>query len=162
MTSVDGLIGIVTAVVIGSAVAVAVALAASPLAPIGPVRAIDPSRGLSADWAVLGIGFLALVACSTTIALLIGYRRTPHRLANRLEGASERGSVVARVADRSRLPVPAVTGVHYALESGRGGNTVPVRSAIVGAALAIVVVTGTLTFGASLHGLVSHPERYGW
>jgi hypothetical protein len=37
-----------------------------------------------------------------------------------------------------------------------------VRSAILGAALAVVVVTATLTFGSSLHTLVSHPALYGW
>ena len=36
------------------------------------------------------------------------------------------------------------------------------RSAIVGAILAVVVVTGTITFGASLHTLVSRPRLYGW
>jgi hypothetical protein len=39
---------------------------------------------------------------------------------------------------------------------------VPVRSAIVGAALAVLVLTTTVTFGASLDSLVSHPALYGW
>ncbi len=33
---------------------------------------------------------------------------------------------------------------------------------MLGAVLAIAVVTGTLTFGTSLHTLVSHPALYGW
>ena len=36
------------------------------------------------------------------------------------------------------------------------------RSAIVGAILAVVVVTGTITFGASLHTLGVAPGSYGW
>ncbi len=36
------------------------------------------------------------------------------------------------------------------------------RSAIVGAVLAIVVLVSTVTFGASLNNLVSHPSLYGW
>src|SRR4029077_15487548 len=36
-----------------------------------------------------------------------------------------------------------------------------VRSAMLGAVIAIVAVTGTLTFGTSLHTLVSHPALYG-
>ena len=60
------------------------------------------------------------------------------------------------------MSASAVTGIRFALEPGTGRNAVPVRSAIVGAALAIVVVTGTLTFGASLNHLVSHPSLYGW
>ena len=38
----------------------------------------------------------------------------------------------------------------------------PVRSAILGAVLAVVVVVATVTFGASLHTLVSRPALYGW
>ena len=40
---------------------------------------------------------------------------------------------------------------------GVGRNAVPVRSAILGAALAVMVLVATVTFGASLHSLVSHP-----
>jgi predicted lysophospholipase L1 biosynthesis ABC-type transport system permease subunit len=39
---------------------------------------------------------------------------------------------------------------------------VPVRSAILGAVLAVVVVIGTITFGSSMNTLVSHPALYGW
>jgi hypothetical protein len=60
------------------------------------------------------------------------------------------------------LPVPAATGVRFALESGSGRSAVPVRSAILGAALAVLVVVATVTFGASLDTLVSTPRLYGW
>jgi putative ABC transport system permease protein len=36
------------------------------------------------------------------------------------------------------------------------------RSVVVGAALAVAVVAATITFGASLHRLVSRPALYGW
>jgi hypothetical protein len=39
---------------------------------------------------------------------------------------------------------------------------VPVRSTIVGTALALAVVVATLTFATSLQTLVSHPRLYGW
>ncbi len=55
-----------------------------------------------------------------------------------------------------------MTGIRFALEPGAGRATVPVRSAILGAALATVVLTATIIFGASLHTLVSHPALYGW
>ena len=60
------------------------------------------------------------------------------------------------------LPVSTVAGVRLALEPGSGRSAVPVRSAILGAVLAITVVTGTFTFGSSLDTLVSHPSLYGW
>ena len=36
------------------------------------------------------------------------------------------------------------------------------RSAILGAILAVTVVVATVTFGSSLNTLVSHPALYGW
>jgi ABC-type antimicrobial peptide transport system permease subunit len=58
--------------------------------------------------------------------------------------------------------VSAVTGIRLALEPGSGRNTVPVRSAILGAVFAVVIVTSTIIFGASLQTLVSKPSLYGW
>jgi hypothetical protein len=39
---------------------------------------------------------------------------------------------------------------------------VPVRSALLGAVLAVAVVVATVTFGSSLGTLDSHPALYGW
>ena len=43
-----------------------------------------------------------------------------------------------------------------------GRSAVPLRSAILGAILAVTVVVATVTFGSSLDTLVSHPALYGW
>jgi hypothetical protein len=161
MTTADGLIGVTGAVVVGSFLALAVAVALSPLAPIGPARRVYPSRGIAFDWTVLGLGVAVLVVALTAAALVLAVRRAPHR-ARRHARAARRGSTVARGAANVGLPVAAVAGMRFALESGRGRNAAPVRSAMVGAVIAIVVVTGTLTFGTSLHTLVSHPALYGW
>ncbi|MDT5078696.1 MAG: putative transport system permease protein, partial [Mycobacterium sp.] len=161
-TTTDGLIGIVGAVVIGAFVAAGVAVALSPLAPLGPVRKVRPTPGLAFDWTVLGIGLAVLIAGLALVSLMLAYRGAPHRVAVRRRTAIERGSNVARAASASGLSLPAVTGIRFALEPGGGRATTPVRSAIVGATLAVVVVTGSLTFGASLHRLVSQPALYGW
>jgi hypothetical protein len=55
-----------------------------------------------------------------------------------------------------------VTGIRFALEPGAEVETVPVRSAILGAVLAVTVVVTTVVFGSSLNSLVSHPSLYGW
>lgn len=60
------------------------------------------------------------------------------------------------------LPAPAVVGVRFAVEPGRGRTAVPVRSALLGAVLAVALVVATLTFGSGLQSLVSHPALYGW
>jgi hypothetical protein len=49
-----------------------------------------------------------------------------------------------------------------AVEPGEGRTAVPVRSALVGTALAVALVVTTLTFASSLHTLVSTPSLYGW
>ncbi len=161
-TMADGLIGVITAVVTGSLLAVVVAASLSPLAPIGAARSVYPSVGIAFDWTVLGAGLAILVVGLSAIAVATAYRQAPGRIARRRRPNASRPSNVARAAAGSGLPVASVTGVRFALESGRSRNAAPVRSAMLGAALAIVVVTGTLTFGASLRTLVSHPALYGW
>jgi hypothetical protein len=161
-TTVDGLVGVVGAVVAGALLAVGVAVALSPLAPLGPARPFEPHSGIAFDWTVLGLGALLLVLATSAVAVVIAYRRAPHRVARRLERAVPRTSGVARAAAARGMPAPAVTGIRFALEPGSGRAAVPVRSAIVGAALAVVVLVGTITFGQSLNHLAAHPALYGW
>jgi hypothetical protein len=162
MTTSDGLIGVVGAVVVGSLLAVAVAIGLSPLAPLGPARPFIPDSGIAFDWAVLSLGALGLVVVLSAIAVVGAARRAPHRVVSRRERLGQRRSILARSASAQGMSPAAVTGIRFALEPGASRNAVPVRSAIVGTALAIVVVTGTITFGASLTHLVSHPSLYGW
>lgn len=161
MTTSDGLIGAIGAVVAGSLLAAAIAVGLSPLAPIGPARAVYPSRGIAFDWTVIGAGFAGLIVILSALAILFAWRRAPDRARRRARAAS-RGSRVARAAATAGAPPATVAGMRFALESGGGRNAAPVRSAMLGAMLAIVVVTGTVTFGTSLHTLVSHPALYGW
>jgi hypothetical protein len=162
MTVGDGLIGIVGAVVIGSLLAAGVAIGLSPLAPLGPVRAVDPAPGVALDWTVLGAGVLVLVLALSAVGLIIAYRLAPHRFGPGRQRPVVRRSVVAGHTAASGLPESVVTGVRFALEPGVGRNAVPVRSAILGSALAVIVVITTVTFGASLNTLISHPALYGW
>ena len=161
MTSVDGLIGVLGSIAIGSLVAAGVAVALSPLAPIGPVRPVYPDRGINADWTVLGIGFAVLAGVLVASAVLIAYVAAPHRVERRQSGAT-RHSVVAELVARSPLPVSAAAGTQFALERGPRQTANPTRWALVGAVVAMVVVTATLTFGSSLQTLVSQPRLYGW
>ena len=161
MTVSDGLIGVVGAVVTGSLLAVAVAVGLSPLAPIGPVRPVYPDRGIALDWTVLGLGFVLLVVALSGSAVAVAYRASPHR-ASRAGGDVERGSSVARAAAACGLPPTAVTGIRSALGSGSGREAAPVRSALLGAVIAVVVVVASITFGSSLSFLVSRPALYGW
>jgi hypothetical protein len=161
LTTGDGLIGIFGAVALGSLVAVGVAVGLSPLSPLGPVRPFYPDRGIAFDWTVLGAGLAVLIAVLGAAAVTLAYRGAPHRQSGARQGAT-RPSSLARSAESAGMPLAGVVGMRLALEPGRGRTAVPVRSALVGTALAIVMVVGTLTFASSLRTLVSHPALYGW
>jgi FtsX-like permease family len=161
MTSSDGLVGILGAVILGSLLAAAVAASLSPLGPIGPVRPVYPTPGVAFDRPVLGFGTLGLVVVLSALAGLFAYQQAPHRASRQYERVKG-SSRLDRAGLASGLPLSALTGVRFALESGRIRDTAPMRSAIVGTAVAVSVITSALTFGASLNTLVSHPNLYGW
>ena len=52
-------------------------------------------------------------------------------------------------------------GAHLALDPGQGRTAVPVRSALAGTMLSVLVVTAAFTFGANLLHLVNSPRLYG-
>ncbi len=158
----DGLLGLLGAVFVGSLLAAGIAVGLSPLSPIGPVRAVYPDPGVALDSAVLGFGLLVLVGAIGAGSVALAYRSAPGRLREKRATRAAPASLVARVAASSGAPVSAVAGGRFALEPGRGRTAVPVRSALFGTALAVVIVVATLTFGSGLDTLVSHPPLYGW
>ncbi len=160
-TALDGLIGIVASILVGSVVAVGVAVALSPLFPIGPVRPVYPDPGVNADWTVLGVGFAALFGILAAAAVAIAWLEAPHRAQRRTRLSGRRSSTV-QLAARSGLPPSAVAGASLAVDARNGRAAGPYRWALLTAVIAMIVLTTTLTFGASLHTLVSRPALYGW
>ena len=155
------LLGVIGALVVGSLLAVGVAVALSSLSPLGPIRPFYPTSGISFDWTVLGGGLGVLLVSLSLTAVVVALRYSPRRLARRRRLAA--GNPVIVHTDRLlSLPPPAATGIRFALQSGTGADAVPMRSAILGAALAVMVLIATVTFGASLDHLVSTPRLYGW
>ncbi len=157
----DELLGVLAALVIGSLLAVGVAVLLSPLAPLGAVRSVYPDRGFAFDWTVLGLGFVVLVVGLGVLAALLARREVRATYHNRLLANKTEGRLIRSVAN-SGLPIAAVTGIRFALEPGRGRSATPVRSATLGAVLAVCALVATVTFGASLDSLVAHPALYGW
>jgi ABC-type antimicrobial peptide transport system permease subunit len=160
-TVIDGLVGIMVAVLVGSLFAGVVAAALSPLGLLGPLRPYVP-HGFVLDWTVLGLGIVLSFVSLLALAVVVAIRLAPRGPSTLLGTRSARGSVVARAAANAGLPVSAVMGIRLAFEPGTGRNTVPVRSAMLGTVFALVIVTSTITFGASLHTLVAKPSLYGW
>ncbi|HEY5096645.1 MAG TPA: ABC transporter permease [Acidimicrobiales bacterium] len=158
----DGLFGVMASIVVGSLTAAGVAVLLSPLSPLGPVRAVYPGPGFAFDWTVLGLGVLVLVVALGATATVLAYRGLPHRAALRARVTPPVTSRVVETVAAAGLPVPTLVGVRFALERGRGRATVPVRSTLLGSALALALVVATLTFGSGLQSLVSQPALYGW
>ncbi len=158
----DELMGVLGALFVGAMLAVAVAMALSPLTPLGPVRAVDPDSGVAFDWSVLGFGFLTLIVVLGAFAVNHARRELRRVTSRRIAEAWKPEPRWLRSAAVSGLPISTVTGLRFALDPGQGRNTTPVRSAMLGAVLAVTVLVTTITFGASLDSLVSRPALYGW
>ncbi|HEY1652240.1 MAG TPA: FtsX-like permease family protein [Acidimicrobiales bacterium] len=161
-TVADGLVGVLGAIVCGALLAVALALSLSPLSPLGPIRAVYHESGFAVDWTVLGFGLLVMIGGLGATAVALAYRGAPHRLATRSRNDHPRDSRLLQLATSSGLSASAVVGLRFAVQSGRGRTSVPARSVLVGATLAVILVTTTLTFSSGLHTLVSRPALYGW
>jgi hypothetical protein len=162
MAFADVLVGLFVAVTAGALLAGGVAVVLSPLMPLGPVRPVYPTPGIDVDRTVLGLGVVAMIVVLGVLAALLTWRETS-RLSSLRPRERWRGEGRAvRAGANAGLPLPALTGLRLALDPGAGLDAVPVRSAIVGAVLAVTVLVSTVTFGASLDALISHPALYGW
>jgi hypothetical protein len=160
-TFAESLIGTFATVITGVALAVIVAVALSPLAPLGPVRAVYPDLGIAWDWTVLGLGAVILLAVLGASSVLVALANSPQRVRSKALRGPRRSSAVRRF-QLLGLPLTPTTGAHFALESPRGRGEVPVRSILVGAVVAVTLMTTTLTFSSGLHTLISRPVLYGW
>jgi hypothetical protein len=158
----DGLVGIMGAVAVGALVALLMAVALSPLSPLGPVRPYYPDPGIAFDWTVLGLGVLILVGVLGAVAVALAASGALRRAGVRSRRPRRESRMIGAAASAG-MPVPVVTGLRFALDPpSHQSDPVPVRSAVLGAALAVAVVIGTVVFGTSLRALVSQPPLYGW
>ncbi len=147
----------------GAIAGVGVAVVASSQFPIGLGRRAEPSPGLRVDPAVLGVGALAIVLAVFLLAAVAGWRLTARTDAGRrIELVGERSRSLSAAARAGGMRPTATMGVQMATDPGRGRHAVPVRPAIVGAAVGAAGLVATLVFGASLDRLVASPERWGW
>jgi hypothetical protein len=144
-------------IAVGTIGAVVAAVVLSQLMPIGPARIAEPHPGVAADWTVLGLGALATI-------LVFALRVAPSvwRLAGPNLGTTPSlpPRLLARMS-RAGAPVTVDVGARLALDPGRGRSAVPTRTTLAGAAVALVALTGAVTFGANLVRLVETPRLYG-
>ncbi len=156
----DASTGIMCAIAVGATLAIAVAVAASPLAPLGQLHRLEPDPGVSLDWTVLGAGAAFFLLALSGATAVLAYAEVSARSVRR--GAASRRPAAAAMTAPLIVPATAAAGICLAFGPGPGGNSRPARPSICGTVLALVVLVGSLVFGASLSNLVSHPALYGW
>jgi hypothetical protein len=135
-------------------IAFVTAVFSSPLMPIGPLRKIDPARGIDVDFFVLLLGGALILALCVAIGVGAVLRRG-QVVRNRVSTAA--GDQLARAG----APVPVASGVRFAFDRGKDG-TVPLRSTLIGVVVALTALTATVVFGAGLSAFTSTSARYGW
>ncbi len=141
----------------GAAVASLGAWAASPIMPIGLAGRAEPNPGPEVDWTVFVLGAIALAAVVLASAFLTAVSMTR---SSRRSPTSPRTSLAVEAATQVGLGPVALNGVRLAFD--RRAPAVPVRSAIVGAAVAVLGTVSVLTFVSSLDRLLGSPDRWGY
>lgn len=154
------LAGAAAIAVVGGAVAVVLAVAASPVFPIGLARRAEPHPGPSVPIGWLVGGWMVAVFLVVGVAAVPAWRASRRRVA----GARRRSgrSLTTDAVARAGAPPTVVAGVRMALGPGEGRTALPVRSTIVGSALAMALAVAAIVFGASLHHLLDRPASFGW
>ena len=147
----------IVAVAAGVAVGIVGAWAMSSASPPSLARVIEPSPGRELDAAVLLGGAAVLLLAGVAWAVVAA-----RRAALSLHGASPRPSRAVDLAARVGLRPPSLIGVRMAYEAGPAGGRVPGRSAVAGAAVAVIGVIAVLVVATSTDEAIDEPRRFGW
>ncbi len=147
------------ATVIGSALGGLAAASLSPLLPIGIAGRAEVAPGIRIDLPMLLACAVGAIVSVTAFSLLAG-RATVGR-ARHPATARRRPSVLGRLAARLGAHPTVGTAIHLATEPRAPGGPVPVRTALMGVALAVVAVVGASVVAHSESRLTSDPARWG-
>lgn len=130
------------------------AVAVSPLFPLGVARSAEPDPGRLVDTGVLVVGVPTLVLLVAVTAYLAS-RHAARRVESR-----NRTSPVSAMASRAGARPAIVVGLSLADDRGRGRSVI--RTAVVGAAVAVAGVCAVAILAASLTDVLDRPDRFGW
>jgi ABC-type lipoprotein release transport system permease subunit len=139
---------------VASLVAAITAAIGSLLMPIGPLRALEPHRGIDVDVTVVGCSMIAIVVLVALQSAIAAGRTPRHRAATPVRWAE-------RVTGSTSSPAIAA-GMRFIFDRGTGDAAVPVRSTTFGVGLAVVALVATLVFLSGLEHFTSTPRLYGW
>ena len=146
----------------GMVLAIPTAYGLSAFTPVGLARRAEISPGFSFNAAILLGGAAALALLLAGRAAITALRVVRIGTGMPTAEAGSRGSPIARWMAGRGFPPTAVSGARLALEPGRDRTAVPVRSAILGMAVALAAVMAALVFGSSLAHVIDDPVVAGW
>jgi hypothetical protein len=144
-------------VVTGTVATLVLAVATASIGPLGSLGKREPHPGFHVNVALVATGVVVVAVVFAALAGLAAARVSQR-------GASWSPSA-ARVPNRlaaAGAPAPVVIGTGLAVEPGRGRGALPVRSALLAAAVGIAGIVAVLVFASSLHRLIHTPSRWGW
>jgi len=145
----------VVAVAVGSALGLAVAAALSGLFPVGVARSAEVDPGLRVD-PIAMLSAMVVSLLLVVVALLAGRRVT----SSRAEPRRSPGRVSQSLARLGVRPSAAI-GAGMALEVDRGPRSVPARSAVLAAVVALAGITAVVVIGSSSAAVIAEPARFG-
>jgi len=140
----------------GTAIAVVVAVALSARFPIGIGRMVELDPGTQVNLAVLGLGALVMAAFVLGCAFLFGRPRRVREAAP----ASHRS--IATWLGQVGAPVEPTIAAHLSFDRARGTRGVPSRSAIVGGATLLAVLTGVGVYVGGVDHLYGNRAAHGF
>jgi hypothetical protein len=147
------LVPVLVAVAAGIAGALAVSWLLTPVAPIGSVRAVEPSPGRElSSWVGVAAAAMGGIGALGILALAI---RAAGRSGRPVQDGRER-AMRARFVRRSRRP-DVGEGLRAAYGGGRGAGVV-----VASCGLAAGVFLAAAVFAASLSAMLATPAAYGW
>lgn len=146
------------AVGVGLVVGLLLGLSASGLFPVGRALDAEVDPGISLD----SLAVLATVVIVLAVAGAWTLRAAWRTTGVGAESARLRPSPVVKRLARLGARPPAIVGVRMAFERGTGANRPPVRTAVVGAVVAVAAVTAVLVVARSADAVAADPARYGW
>ena len=147
--------------VVAVVVAVPTAVVASTLTPIGIARVAEPFPGIRVDTMAILIGGGITLALVVVAAAPGAFRAAAIRPSVTRGDDRSSPARLAGVLARAGAPVAAVSGARMASESGARRRSIPIRSAIFGAAVGVAALVMSFVFVASLRRLVDDPRLSG-
>ena len=150
---------------VAATVALLTAITLSSRFPVGFTRRAEADPGRRLDLPVFAAGVLVIVVICVACAAFAAWRSAASDSARPGTDAPQTGRRVSRLGraiGNTRAPVTTVVGVGMTLDSRRGADAVPVRSAFATMTVVVAAVVGALVFATSLTHLVSTPALQGW